>query len=580
MASIANRNPLNSREMINRRLPIVVGFLVVVSGVLLLALARYQWLSPEVEREFKLRGAANVSSVRRLPAERGLIFDRDGQPLAFNAIQYEIGVSPNLVTDARQLATQMALILGTDEFLLYQRITQRVPWVQIARPVPAEIGEQLTDLRNIAITIDPLTDRFYPQGNLAGPLIGFVIEDNNNTRGALGVEASYNDQLAGRVLNQQVSRIPFDLPTGERSLRRGMNLVLTIDRDIQFWVEEELRRLMEEQSAPSGSIIVMDPRNGDILAMVSLPTFDPNDFVNAPERLLRNPAIGSIYEPGSVFKVLTLAAGIERGGVTPQWTYNDTGLIEVGGIRVQNWDRNAYGLQDATQVLVNSLNVGVTTMALEMGRDNFYSVIRAFGIGQPTRIDLPGEEAGILKVDDWSESDLATNSFGQGVSVTPLQMITAVAAIANDGLMMQPRIVRQVIDGDQVINAQPSALGRPISAATANMVTDMMVRVVEDGATLARISGYTVAGKTGTAQIPIATGYEPGQSIASFVGFLPADDPQVVILVKLDRPRDFWGSQVAAPAFRRLAERLVILLGIPTDDVRRTLAAQGGSASR
>lgn len=583
------RQEFSQQDMVRQRLPIVIAALVFASGVLLYQLASFQWLSPDVSREFELRGRANYGAIRRLPAERGLIYDRDGQPLAFNAIQYEIGVSPNMVTEPREVAAQLAIILGLNEIDLYQRIISPTQWVQIARPVTAEVGQEIADLsRNsddlnlTGVTIDPLSKRSYPQGALAGQVIGFVIEDNDNTRGAIGVEGYYNDQLAGRVLDQEVSTIPFALPEEEREGRRGNDLILTLDRDIQFWVETELLLAVNEQGATGGTIIVMDPRNGDILAMASYPTFDPNDFINVEDPdLLKNAAISQIYEPGSVVKVLTVAGALEKGAITPEWTYNDQGTLEVGGRLVENWDNNAYGVVDTNQLLINSLNIGAATVALEMGPENFYSSMRAFGFGQPTRVDLIGEEAGILKVPgdpDWSESDLATNSFGQGISVTPLQMITAVSAIANGGLMYQPRIVRQIIDGDEVTNADPTALGRPIKAETARIVRDMMVRVVQEGAPLAQLPGYAVAGKTGTAEIPSAVGYErgPNSSIASFVGFLPADDPQVIILVKIDRPNGKWGSEVAAPIFRRLAERLVILLQIPADGVRDQLISGGG----
>lgn len=578
----AERSPVDQRETINNRLSVVIAALVITSALLVLALARYQWLSPDVEREFLLRGQANTSAIRRLPAERGVIYDRSGQPLAFNVLQYEVGVSPSLVTDARTLARELGTILNTDEYAIFERITSDVPWVQIARPVPAEQGQQIAELDNIAVRIDPLSKRFYPQGSLASQVIGFVIEDGDGTLGALGIEARYNDQLAGRALDQEVSTIPFSLPTDPDRSQRGMDVVLTIDRDLQYWVESELARVIQEQDAAGGTVIVMDPRRGDILAMASLPTFDPNDFVNVSDpSLLRNTAVSGIYEPGSVMKVLTVAGALEQGVVTRDWTYNDQGLLEVGGVRVQNWDRQAYGATDLTSALVDSLNVGMATVALEMGPERFYSALRAFGIGQPTRIDLAGEEAGILKVPgdpDWSESDLATNSYGQGVSVTPIQMITAVAAIANDGLMMQPRIVQQWLDGDKVVNAQPAALGRAVSPQTAALVTEMMTRVVTEGVDNVVIPGYSIAGKTGTAQIPAPLGYETGpkSSIASFIGFLPADDPQVVVLIKIDRPVGYWGSEVAAPMFRRLAERLVILLDIPTDAVRQNLANQGG----
>jgi cell division protein FtsI/penicillin-binding protein 2 len=454
-------------------------------------------------------------------------------------------------------------------------------WEQIARPVTADVGQAIAELDLLGVIINPLSQRSYPQTQLAAPVIGFVIEDNDNTRGALGVEGSYNDQLAGRVIDQEVSNIPFEIPLETRETRqRGMDVVLTIDRDIQFWAETELQRALEQYNSPRGAILIMDPRNGDILAMASAPTFDPNNFIQVEDpALLRNSTISDSYEPGSVMKVLTVAGALEKGVITPEWTYTDQGRLDIGGITVENWDDRAYGLVDTTTALVRSLNVGMATIAIQMGPEDFYAMLGAFGIGQPTRVDLPGEEAGILKVpgDDWSESDLATNSFGQGVSVTPLQMLTAVNAIANDGLMMQPRVVRQIVDGDQVINAQPSAR-RAISAETARIVADMMVRVVEDpnGAPLARLDGYTIAGKTGTAQIPTPTGYSQNESITTFVGFFPADDPQVSVLIMLDRPNGYWGSQTAAPVFRRLAERLVILMGIPNDEIRRNLREEGG----
>lgn len=569
------------QDIINRRLPIVTGSLIAFSILLLLALARLQQLSPDVQREFEIRAQNNTSSIRRLPAVRGVIYDRAGVPLAFNVLQYEVGVSPNLVTEPRRVAQELGLILNLDEFEIYNRITQPVSWVQIARPVSAELGQQIADLGEISITIDPLSRRAYPQGSLAGPLIGFVIEDNDNTRGAIGIESSYNNELAGRPMDQTVSTIPFDIPVDlDNQSQRGMNLVLTIDRDIQYWMEYELERAVSAQNASGGNIIVMDPRNGEILAMASNPSFDPNNFITEDPQRLQNSAISGVFEPGSIMKVLTVAAAIDTGAIPPEWTYNDTGEIVVGGVTTLNWDRRAYGVVDVTALLVNSLNVGATTVALETGPETFYSSMRRFGLGISTRVDLPGEEGGSMRMpgeEGWSESDLAANSYGQALLVTPLQMITAFSAIANDGLMYQPRLVRQIINGDEVRNSIPTVT-RVISATTANTVTDMMVRVVNEGATNAQIPGYTIAGKTGTAQIATPLGYEdgPNTTIATFVGFFPADDPQVVVLIRLDRPNDYWGSVAAAPVFRDVAQRLALLLGIPTDEIRLRLQEAGG----
>ncbi|MCA9915877.1 MAG: penicillin-binding protein 2, partial [Anaerolineae bacterium] len=543
--------------------------LVLMSVLLLLAMARLQQLSPSVRQEFQIRSTYNTQSVKRLQAVRGVIYDRDGVPLAFNRLQYEIGVSPNLVSDPARVAQQLGVILNLDEFSILQRISNtNSQWELIARGVSAEVGQAVADEDLLGVVINPMLSRAYPQGTLGSQLIGFIFGDNDNTRGAMGVEASYNEQLAGRSLERTVSTVPIDTPVDVDSQgQRGMDIVLTIDRDIQYWVETELQRAIEQENASGGTIIVMNPRNGEILAMATYPTFDPNNFGAVEDSsLLDTPSISEVYEPGSVMKVMTVAAALDVGAITPEWTYNDTGSITVGSVTTQNWDRNAYGVVDTTGLLVNSLNVGAATVATTMGPEAFYSGLRRFGIGRQTGIDLEGEEGGIMRVPGdtgWSESDLAANSYGQALSVTPLQMITAFSAIANDGLMYQPHLARQYVNGDEIEFVNPTVLGRAISAETASIMTDMLVQVIVQGDSAAAIPGYTIAGKTGTAEFPSPLGYEEGSNstIASFIGFFPADDPQVVVLVKLDRPNGYWGSQTAAPVFRTVAQRLILLLG-------------------
>jgi cell division protein FtsI/penicillin-binding protein 2 len=348
--------------------------------------------------------------------------------------------------------------------------------------------------------------------------------------------------------------------------------------------ESELQLAMTETSATGGTIIIMNPRSGDILGMASLPSFDPNAYQASNANDWRNSAISEQYEPGSIMKVLTIAGALDSGTITPQWTYNDQGSLDVGGITVENWDRKAHGVVDTQGILVQSLNVGAATVSLDMGPTNFYNRMLKFGMGRLTGVNLEGEATGTMHIpgdSDWSESNLGTNAFGQGLAATPLQMITAISAIANDGLMMQPNIVQKIVTGDQTIPAQPIALGRPITAETAHIVRDMMIAVVRDGLDSdAQLAGYTVAGKTGTAEIPTPVGYRSDAWIMTFVGFLPADDPQVIVLIKLDEPTTGrWASQVVAPIFRRLAERLVVLMEIPSDDVRLALTAQGGDVN-
>ena len=571
------------QDVFRKRLPFVVAALIVASLILLIRLASFQFpLDPAVDEYLNRLRDSGYTRTLHLAAARGMIYDRQGEALAVNTLEYSIGVSPALVTDPRSSATQIASILGLSELQVYEMLTSDEVWVPVAQRVPAEVAARIRQLNLREITMESVPRRSYPQGSVAAQLIGFV---GGDLVGYYGVEGYYNSQLTGRVRERRVSNIPFQVELTDWDEDRGGDLILTIDRDVQFIAESELQRAIESSGATAGTILVMNPRNGDILAMASYPSFDPNAYTETDNpNVWNNPAIGMQYEAGSVMKVLTVAAALDLGAITPDFTYNDQGVLREAGIEVRNWDQQAYGTTDVTQILVNSLNVGASTISLRMGPNDFYRMMSDFGIGRLTGVDLEGEQDGQMAVpgdEDWSESQLLTNSFGQGVAVTPLQMLTAVNAIANDGLMMQPRIVHEIIANGERISSRPANLGRPISAETANIVTDMMVAVVSEGLdSRASVPGYTIAGKTGTAQIPTAIGYEQGASIVTFVGFLPADAPQISVLVKLDRPTEYWSSLVAAPVFRRLAERLVILLEIPTDNVRRQLAEQGGAVNQ
>jgi len=576
---------LPQQRTFRRRLPFVIAGLVAVSLLLLGRLVSFQFqigLSPEVESYlFSIRDAS-YSRELRLAANRGNIYDRNGEVLAVNTLEYQVGLSPNLLDDPRTAATELAAVLGQPELDMYEATTADRPWVLLASRVSAEIGQRLDDLDiGSALQMAPMPRRSYPQGTLGSQVIGFVGGDQN---GYYGVEGYYQNTLSGTMRERSVSNIPFEVQDADMESDRGADILLTIDRDVQFIAETVLTQAINEIGSTQGTIIVMNPRNGDVLAMANYPTLDPNAYFNiADPTVLNNLAIAGNFEPGSVMKVITVAAGLDRGAITPDWTYFDNGALDIGGITVRNWDRAAHGTVDTTQMLVQSLNIGAASVALAMGPEAFYQELSEFGFGRRTGVDLQGEEAGIYYAPgdpNWAEASIATNSFGQGISVTPLQMLTAVNAIANGGLMMQPRVVQQIRDGENLFNSQPAVLGRPISAQAASAVTQMMVAVVQQGLDGgASIPGYTIAGKTGTAEIPTPFGYEDGSSIATFVGFLPADDPQISILIRLDRPAEYWASLVAAPVFQRLAERLVVQLAIPSDSVRRELVAQGGSIS-
>lgn len=575
--------PTLQQEMLRRRLPVIVIGLLTMSVIMVGRMISFQGpQDPRVAAYVQTVRDANYGSTEVRTSPRGIIYDRNGQPLAVNTLLYRIGISPGLISDKDAAIQSLSVALNIDPLQMSQIVNDSSSVYRLlATNVEPDVWRRVDELDYVAIRAEQIPKRYYPQGSLASQLIGIVGGGAEDLRGYNGVEGYYQDVLTGQTRQEEISNLPFDIPEDERNKpQRGADLVLTIDRDVQFLIETELQAAITSTGAEGGTIIVMNPRTGDIIGMASYPTFDPNT-IPEDERLLRNPAIGEVYEPGSVFKIITVAAALEEGVITPDWTYNDQGVFPVGGKEIRNWDNVAHGVVDLTTALVDSLNIGMAEIAVnEMGRESFYARISAFGIGERTRVDLEGEERGTLRIpgdEFWSESDLATNSFGQGVAVTPLQMLNAVNVIANGGLLMQPRIVAQVVRGTEIENREPVVIRRVLSPETAKTVADMMVSVVNEGVDgRASVPGYTVAGKTGTAQIFTPIGPDP-RNMMTFVGFLPADDPQISILVKLNRPTSGqFASQTAAPVFARLAERLVLMLEIPNDEVRNQLASEGG----
>jgi cell division protein FtsI/penicillin-binding protein 2 len=352
----------------------------------------------------------------------------------------------------------------------------------------------------------------------------------------------------------------------------GATLYLTIDRNIQYLIETELEQAVIRYGAQRGSVIVLNPKTGAILGMANYPAYDPNDYSASPESLFFDPNVSEQYEPGSVFKIITMAAGLDAGAVSPGTFVYDGGHMEVGGRVIYNWDRQGHGNVDMTDVLAQSLNVGIAQVATALGKERFYTYVKRFGFGHLTEIDLSSEGPGTLKTPreaNWYESDLGTNSFGQGIAVTPVQIAIAVSAIANEGLLMKPYVLQRLVEGEREVEVQPTVVRRAVSSETARTLTNMLVEAQERANSEALLPGYRVAGKTGTAEIPVPGGYHPTLTLASFVGYLPADDPQVLVLVIIDRPTSSrWGNTTASPTFRRIAEQLVVLLDIPPDEVR------------
>lgn len=556
LASAEHRLSVDPRQ----RLVMLATLLVAAAFLIIARLAYWQVIAEDEVL------AETSSPAQTLVPRRGAILDQRGYPLAVELYTYTISASPNQISDPAETARQLARWLDLPMEDIWNAIRDpEQKYALLARNVDIATGEAIAalELSGIELSIEP--QRSYPNGSLAGHLFGFV---NQEGVASFGLEEYYDRQLRGRKgtwggVALQRQWVPA---------HDGYDLVLTIDRVIQAMVEEKLAAAIERFSATGGTIVVMDPATGAILAMASYPFFDPNRYATTPEDRWANPAIQVQYEPGSVIKVLTLAAGLDAGVITPDSTYQDVGTIEYGGARISNWDKIAHGTTTMKRMLQLSLNLGAVHIADALGRDRFYDYMQAFGMGQPTGIDLAGESPGLLRTprqSAWFPADLATNSFGQGMATTPLQVTTAVAAIANGGKLMRPYVVDRIMDGKRVVHqTEPMVVRQVVSQQVARETTELMVAVVEGDVEEAILPGYTVAGKTGTAQIPTPDGYDPVDTIASFVGFVPAYDPQFVMLVKLDRPNKHRGAWTAAPLFREVAVELVRLLGIPPDGVQ------------
>jgi cell division protein FtsI/penicillin-binding protein 2 len=555
-----------------RRLRILSTVLAILAGLVILRLLQLQIIEHKQHETEALE--LRVRTVPLPLPPRGAIFDRGGHLLAGNSVVYSIDAYPPYVVDPDETAVALEEELHIPRTQIWEMLTSDQLWVPILSPVSKAVGERIEQLRLQGVTVQPLWKREYPEHERASHVLGFC---NSEAVGFYGVEGYYDRML-------QPSRMTWSGPVDLQSRQmpwsvvpvvfpsQGTDLVLTVDRTVQAIVEDELAASIEEYAATGGTIIVMNPATFEIRAMASLPNYDPGDYVDYFSRdrsPFEDPAVSKQYEPGSVFKVVTMAAALDSGLVTPGSPYYDQGFIEVGGQVIRNATRKAYGSLTVSDIVIKSLNVGSAWLSVQMGTDVFYRYVQAFGVGQPTQVDLAGEVAGQLwlpeDIEHWHDSNLGTNSFGQGVAVTPLQMICSVAAVANGGEMLRPHVVdrRTAPDGTVSVFHQ-SVRRRVISESTAKTLTDMLVRVIEEGVPKAKMDGYRVAGKTGTAQIPVPGGYDPSGTIATFVGFGPVPEPELVVLIKLDRPgKSPWASQTSAEVFPRLAKRLFVVLGVP-----------------
>jgi cell division protein FtsI (penicillin-binding protein 3) len=568
------------------RLWLVMAAFALLTSLVTMRLLHYQVAGWMDQRTPLARSESNLP--------RGVIVDRRGELMAADRFFYRIVADPSAIRNeearlavAAKLQELIGLPAAETSAKLFAASGRR--YVELAKGVSLEAGNRVLAFQahdgeeNIisvlqSVAVLPAPERYFPQRQLAGHLIGFVRADRQGTYGVEEYYDSFLDPTSGIGLHNralaELSVLPADVRRFVPSMG-GKDLVLTLDAGIQLILEDELQKGLARFKATSGTIIVMEPKSGAILGLANDPSYDPNSY-SAQEDFSRfvNPSISLLYEPGSIFKIVTMAAALDTGVISPTTIYTDNGSVTVGSRLIFNSNRVGYGKVSASEALARSLNVVTAQIAVQMGADDFYRYIERFGFTEPTEVDLADEVHGLVKAPgnpDWSLSDLGTNSFGQGLAITPIEMINATAAIANGGNLMRPYLVQARVQGDRVLRTTPTMVRPVIRPETARTLTAMMVQTVRTGNEAAGVAGYRIAGKSGTAQIPGPGGYLADQTIVSFVGFAPADDPQLVILVKLDRPDpniSIWATHTAAPVFAQVARRLFDYLSIPPDEIR------------
>ncbi len=557
---------------ISRRLSFLRLVFIIIALVVAVRLFSLQVLS----RDFYETLAANAHDVlEKLVPARGdiLIEDADGKlyPVATNRDTYQIFAEPRNVKEPGKVAEILAPMLALDKDELEKKLTGNGLYAPIARGVKEDLENQiLSELEKIkAVGVHATREpaRVYPEAGMGGHLLGFVGANEKGERsGRYGIEGYWNKELAGTPGSIAAEKDIGGrlIPVADNQISPaadGANLVLTIDRTVQFYACDKLKEAVLKHGADSGSVVIIEPKTGDIIAMCGTPDFDPNNFSQVKNIAdFNNPATFNQYEPGSVMKAITMAAAIDQGKVGPKTTYEDTGEVKIGPFTIRNSDGKAHGVQTMTQVLEMSLNTGAMFAARSVGGDAFRDYLEKFGFGAKSGIELDKEASGDLSsLKKKGDIFLATASYGQGITVTPLQLAYAYGALANGGTLMAPRLVSKIIwSATHAEERPPKQLRQAVSPRTATLVGGMLVSVVENGhGKKAGVPGYWVAGKTGTAQIPRqdGAGYESDATIGTFAGYAPVEDPRFAMVVRLDRPRDVqFAESSAAPLFGDIAK--------------------------
>ena len=571
--------------MMKRRLNFLLAVLLLTTVAIVIRLFYWQVIAAE---QLVVLSESQLQETYEIPAMRGEIRTSDGFPLVTNKKTFLVyAYLPQLEKTREEVADALNPILASlmfqeaspsaqpaltsreneaHEALLMKLKRQDVLWIPLVRNAQNWQKKAVEKLEIKGIGTEFSFRREYPEASMAASLLGFVGSDiAGNPKGYFGVEGHYGLELKGRPglvrHEKDASGKPILIGNfSELEAKDGRNLVLHLDRAIQRIVEKKLQEGLEKYKAVRGEVVILEPKTGAVIAMASLPGYDPSQFHRYDEKLYKNPVVSEAYEPGSAFKVLVMAAALEEGAVKPETrcTICD-GPVNIGGYTIRTWNDEYHPEMTVREVIQYSDNVGMVFTASKLGLAKLHEYLVRFGIGEKTGIDLEEETAASLRPkEEWKEIDIATAAFGQGIAVTGIQMVRAVAAIANNGIMMVPQVVQRV-EGDRTVEIQPKIVKRVVSEET-----EMLVNAVENGeAQWARPKGFKIAGKTGTSQIPVAGHYDEEKTIASFIGFAPADDPKFVMLVKLREPGTSpWGSETAAPLWFSIAKDLFYYYGI------------------
>ena len=523
-----------------------------------------------------------------VPARRGSIFDREGRELAVSVEAFSVYGAPEQIEDRRAAAAALAPLIDAKPAAILARLANRKGFVRLARKIDPAAADAIRARKIPGVHLFPDTNRFYPKGSLAAAVLGFVGAEDS---GLAGLEYSYDAAVHGKpgeivaLTDARRSTYGEADPPGDRRSEEGSSLVLSLDSGVQFVAERELAAVVEKLRAKSGSVVLMDPETGDIVAMASVPGFDPNQFARYSAEVRRNHAIADAYEPGSTFKIVTGATALDdRVATTHEIIDTGEGSIRVGNITINEDRHHDYGPLTLAGVFERSSNVGIIRVGLRLGPERLYEGVTRFGIGRPTGIDLPGESPGIFRpLSRWSSLSNASISMGQEVALTALQLARVAAVVANGGKLVTPRLVTRILHADGRVESTAGAPpARIISEETARALSDILVGVVQRGTGMkAAISGFTVAGKTGTAQKAGVGGYQPGRHVPNFVGFAPAEKPRLVGVVVIEEPQgQYYAAEVACPLFGTIVSRALTILRVVPEDQRlpaSVLASNSGA---